>query len=86
MAFIIVLCVQTLSGNTITILYFLSNAYYYNFLVLGDTMHTFLNENWKQIAAEFGRPLMESAAKTLFKNISNFFKHSPINEISESSD
>ncbi|XP_028177821.1 circadian clock-controlled protein-like [Ostrinia furnacalis] len=50
---------------------------------LSDTMHTFLNENWKQIATEFGRPIMGSAANTLFKNVSNFFKKSPIKDIAE---
>ncbi|KAL0880083.1 hypothetical protein ABMA27_002575 [Loxostege sticticalis] len=48
---------------------------------LSDTMHTFLNENWKQIAGEFGRPIMGSAANTLFKNVVNFFKKSPIKDI-----
>ncbi|KAH9630144.1 hypothetical protein HF086_004850 [Spodoptera exigua] len=48
---------------------------------LSDTMLTFLNENWKQIAAEFGRPMIDLASKRIFKNVVNFFESNPIEEI-----
>ncbi|XP_022828035.1 circadian clock-controlled protein-like [Spodoptera litura] len=48
---------------------------------LSETMLTFLNENWKQIAAEFGRPMIDLASKRIFKNVVNFFEANPIEEI-----
>ncbi|KAL4713185.1 hypothetical protein ACJJTC_018830 [Scirpophaga incertulas] len=48
---------------------------------LSDTMHMFLNENWKQISAEFGRPIMNAAAKKIYENIVAFFKNVPIEDI-----
>ncbi|CAH2982499.1 unnamed protein product [Chilo suppressalis] len=52
---------------------------------LSDAMHLFLNDNWKQISAEFGRPIMASAANSIYKNIITFFKKMPIDDISLSS-
>lgn len=46
-------------------------------------MHQFLNENWKQVSAEFGRPMMEVAAKKVYENVVAFFKSIPIGDIAE---
>ncbi|KAI8421682.1 hypothetical protein MSG28_009670 [Choristoneura fumiferana] len=48
---------------------------------LSDTMLMFLNQNWKQISEEFGKPVMEAAAKKMFKNIKSFLAKVPIAEI-----
>nr|3E8T_A Chain A, Takeout-like protein 1 [Epiphyas postvittana]3E8W_A Chain A, Takeout-like protein 1 [Epiphyas postvittana]4G0S_A Chain A, Takeout-like protein 1 [Epiphyas postvittana]4G0S_B Chain B, Takeout-like protein 1 [Epiphyas postvittana] len=48
---------------------------------LSDTMLTFLNQNWKQVSEEFGKPVMEAAAKKIFKNIKHFLAKVPIAEI-----
>lgn len=47
----------------------------------GETMLKFLNENWKQISTEFGTPLLEIAAKILYKNVRTFFKKNPLADI-----
>lgn len=44
-------------------------------------MLRFLNENWKQVSKEFGRPMMEEAAKIMFKNIKTYFMKNPISDI-----
>ncbi|KAJ8716587.1 hypothetical protein PYW07_003214 [Mythimna separata] len=48
---------------------------------LSEAMLSFLNDNWKQIADEFGGPMMDLAAKTLYKNVKNYFEVMPIEEI-----
>ncbi|KAG6447736.1 hypothetical protein O3G_MSEX005144 [Manduca sexta] len=50
---------------------------------LSDTMLKFLNENWKQISLEFGKPLMDVAAKSIFKNVITFFAKEAIEDIAE---
>ncbi|CAG9787827.1 unnamed protein product [Diatraea saccharalis] len=52
---------------------------------LSDAMHTFLNDNWKQISTEFGRPIMASTADSIYKNIIIFFQKMAIDDISISS-
>ncbi|KAM3965004.1 juvenile hormone binding protein ce-0330 [Aphomia sociella] len=48
---------------------------------LGEAMHKFLNENWKQISTEFGKPLIQVTAKKIIKNINIFFDKNYINDI-----
>lgn len=50
-------------------------------LLAGDPMLVFMNENWKQIAAEFGKPLVDSATNKLYKNIAVVFEKLPIGDI-----
>ncbi|XP_063534644.1 circadian clock-controlled protein daywake-like [Cydia strobilella] len=50
---------------------------------LSDAMLKFLNENWKQISIEFGRPLVDSASKKIFKNVKAFLKSVAINDIAQ---
>lgn len=46
-------------------------------------MLKFLNENWKQIAQEFGSPMVDLTAKRIFKNIINYLEVLPIEEITD---
>ncbi|CAB3226968.1 unnamed protein product [Arctia plantaginis] len=48
---------------------------------LSEPMLKFMNENWKQIAAEFGKPLVDSAANKLYQNIVVVFEKLPIGDI-----
>ncbi|KOB52916.1 Juvenile hormone binding protein-like protein, partial [Operophtera brumata] len=48
---------------------------------LSDIMLKFLNENWKQVSQEFGRPMVAEAAKILFKNVKAYFKNNPMSDI-----
>ncbi|XP_061714328.1 circadian clock-controlled protein daywake-like [Cydia pomonella] len=50
---------------------------------LSDAMLLFLNENWKQISIEFGRPLVDSASKKIFKNVKTFLKSVAIKDIAQ---
>ncbi|XP_063622203.1 circadian clock-controlled protein daywake-like [Cydia splendana] len=50
---------------------------------LSDTMLKFLNENWKQISTEFGRPIVDSASKKIYKNVKSFMKSVAINDIAQ---
>ncbi|CAH0587014.1 unnamed protein product [Chrysodeixis includens] len=40
---------------------------------LSETMLNFLNENWQQIALEFGRPLIDLAVNNVFKNMNKYY-------------
>ncbi|KAJ8723378.1 hypothetical protein PYW08_003290 [Mythimna loreyi] len=60
--------------------YHLSNLFNGN-KQLSEAMLTFLNDNGKQIADEFGGPMMDLAARTIFKNVKNYFEAMPIEEI-----
>ncbi|KAM3965005.1 circadian clock-controlled protein daywake [Aphomia sociella] len=48
---------------------------------LSDTMHTFMNENWKALVQEFGRPLFEVPTARIFKSIKAYLKTHPLKEI-----
>ncbi|XP_049872278.1 circadian clock-controlled protein daywake-like [Pectinophora gossypiella] len=48
---------------------------------LSDTMLSFLNENWKQVSIEFGRPMIDGAARKIYKNVVIFFSKMPLAEI-----
>ncbi|XP_026733517.1 circadian clock-controlled protein-like [Trichoplusia ni] len=41
---------------------------------LSETMLNFLNENWQQIALEFGRPLIDLAVSNVFKNMNKYYE------------
>ncbi|XP_031766736.2 circadian clock-controlled protein daywake-like [Galleria mellonella] len=49
---------------------------------LSDSMHIFLNDNWKEISTEFGRPIIDAGIKKMLKNIAIFFDKNPIDDIS----
>lgn len=46
-------------------------------------MLKFLNENWKQVSTEFGRPIVVAAVKKILKNIVTFFRKNAIDDIAE---
>lgn len=46
-------------------------------------MLVFLNENWKQITEEFGKPMLEVSAKKIFKSLVAFFTKVPIGDIAD---
>lgn len=48
---------------------------------LSKIIHSFLNENWKQVVTEFGRPIMDATAKKFFKNINIFFEKNSLEDI-----
>lgn len=35
-------------------------------------MHFFMNENWKPVVEEFGRPIIQAAYEVLFKSVRKF--------------
>ncbi|CAH2229105.1 jg2549 [Pararge aegeria aegeria] len=49
---------------------------------LSDAVLTFMNTNWKDITHEFGRPILDSAAKKIFKNVDRFLANAPLEDIS----
>ncbi|XP_013192557.1 circadian clock-controlled protein daywake [Amyelois transitella] len=48
---------------------------------LSEAMHAFLNDNWKQVSAEFGQPMLAVAAKKIYKNVEKYFEQNPIADI-----
>ncbi|XP_041980089.1 circadian clock-controlled protein daywake-like [Aricia agestis] len=48
---------------------------------LSNTVLTFLNENWKTVAEEFGKPIMDYAVELALKTIIKFFHAVPISEL-----
>ncbi|KAL4713143.1 hypothetical protein ACJJTC_018788 [Scirpophaga incertulas] len=49
---------------------------------LSDALHKFMDDNWKQLSEEFGRPLLDSTNKEIFKVIKKYLKSQPLEEIS----
>ncbi|CAH0587015.1 unnamed protein product [Chrysodeixis includens] len=48
---------------------------------LSETLLKFINENWNQVTNEFGRPVMNVAAKIIYKNVVKYFEKLPLQEI-----
>ncbi|XP_047509537.1 protein takeout-like [Pieris napi] len=48
---------------------------------LSETVLLFLNENWKQVVDEFGKPVVDTIIKATFDNIKRFFDKIPKNEL-----
>ncbi|XP_050679015.1 protein takeout-like [Leptidea sinapis] len=48
---------------------------------LSETVLKFLNENWKQVVDEFGKPVVETIIRLTFDNIKTFFKSIPKEEL-----
>ncbi|XP_053604488.1 circadian clock-controlled protein daywake-like [Plodia interpunctella] len=49
--------------------------------VLSDTMHTFMNENWKALSVEFGTPMLESPNSKIFGVIKKFLRSKPLEDL-----
>lgn len=47
----------------------------------GETVLNFLNENWKEILDEFGKPIIETIIRITFNGIKKFFHQVPKSEI-----
>ncbi|XP_063538413.1 uncharacterized protein LOC134747720 [Cydia strobilella] len=50
---------------------------------LSNTVLTFINENWRLIADEFGKPITDFATETVVRSIEKFFLAVPIEELVE---
>ncbi|XP_026748918.2 circadian clock-controlled protein daywake-like isoform X2 [Galleria mellonella] len=48
---------------------------------LSQTVLTFLNENWKLVAEEFGKPIVDYAVDLVIKSIEKFFSAVPYEEL-----
>lgn len=48
---------------------------------LSDAMHNFMNSNWKAVAEEFGRPIIDETFKIIFNSIKNFFNHQALEDV-----
>lgn len=47
---------------------------------LSDAMHFFINENWKQVVEEFGRPIIQEAYAIIFDSVKKFLAQ-PLTDI-----
>ncbi|CAK1585304.1 unnamed protein product [Parnassius mnemosyne] len=48
---------------------------------ISQTVLTFLNENWKEVVNEFGGPIVDFVINLAFKNVQQFFKKIPKDEL-----
>lgn len=51
------------------------------FVFPGNTVLVFLNENWRTVAEEFGKPIVDYAVDLAIKTIEKFFLAVPYNEL-----
>ncbi|CAG9137437.1 unnamed protein product [Plutella xylostella] len=49
--------------------------------LLGETMLTFINTNWKTLMTEFGKPVLDSAIKNVYSAIKTYLKNQPLQDI-----
>lgn len=47
----------------------------------GQTVLTFLNENWETVVAEFGEPVIDFVINIAFTNVQEFFRNVPKDEL-----
>lgn len=52
---------------------------YFNFT--GETVLNFLNENWKTVAEEFGKPIVDYSVNLAITTIEKFFLAVPYEEL-----
>ena len=50
-------------------------------IVSGETVLQFLNENWKLVAEEFGKPIVDYAVELAIRTIEKFFFAVPYEEL-----
>ncbi|XP_022124884.1 circadian clock-controlled protein daywake-like [Pieris rapae] len=48
---------------------------------LSNAVLTFLNENWRDVSKDFGKPIIEGQIRQIFKNIVQYLSNSPVTEI-----
>lgn len=51
------------------------------FFLTGNTVLQFLNDNWKTVADEFGKPIMDYAVELAVKTIEIFLQAVPYEEL-----
>lgn len=51
------------------------------FVFPGNTVLAFLNDNWRTVAEEFGKPIVDYAVELAVKTIEKFFLAVPFNEL-----
>ncbi|XP_052741062.1 circadian clock-controlled protein daywake isoform X2 [Bicyclus anynana] len=49
---------------------------------LGNTVLKLMNDNWQQIALQFARPVMDTVANQIFRNVDRFLAYAPLEDIS----
>lgn len=49
--------------------------------ISGKTVLQFLNDNWKTVAEEFGKPIVDYAVDLAIRTIEKFFDKVPYNEL-----
>lgn len=62
-------------------LYWLFTLVFLHSFFSGDTVLTFLNENWKTVAEEFGKPIVDYAVDLAIRTIEKFFSAVPYEEL-----
>lgn len=50
-------------------------------MFLGNTVLSFLNENWRTVSEEFGKPIVDYAVELAIKTIEKFFLAVPYEEL-----
>ncbi|XP_062531222.1 protein takeout isoform X2 [Bombyx mori] len=48
---------------------------------LGDVMLTFMNQNWKALTQEFGKPLLEIPMEMVYNTVKTYLKSQPLEDI-----
>ncbi|KAJ0183224.1 hypothetical protein K1T71_001200 [Dendrolimus kikuchii] len=48
---------------------------------LSDTLHTFMNENWKALTQEFAVPVLEQPLNKIFSTMKTYLKSQPLEDI-----
>lgn len=46
-------------------------------------MHNFMNENWKILSQEFGKPMLENPNAKIYGVIKKYLQSMPLEEITE---
>lgn len=51
------------------------------YFFLGKAVLLFLNENWKQVTEDLGRPVVDELIDIVYKIVKKFFEFVPKNEL-----
>ena len=51
------------------------------FVISGDVMLNFMNQNWKTLTDEFGTPVLDQPQQRIFNAIRDYLKAQPLEEI-----
>lgn len=53
------------------------NMYYFS----GNTLHNFMNENWKALTQEFAVPMLEQPLNKMFTTMKTYLRSQPLEDI-----